>query len=268
MAELNLVPDLSIVIVAWKMKVMLQDLLHSLREHTSGISYQLIVIDNHSEDGTAAWVRKDFPESIVIENSFNRGVGRARNQGFFVARGRYIIHLDADMVILENSLQKIVQFMDETPDAGLCGAKLVSPEGVVQPSARRYPTALALFARRVSFIPAAKRSRALRQHEMAEWDHSDTRSVDYVIGACQCIRRSTMERVGLFDENIFYGPEDVDYCLRVQKEGWKVYYFPKTAIVHHEQRATKKKLISKLSFLHLKGLIYLFIKYRGRLSSV
>lgn len=102
---------------------------------------------------------------------------------------------------------------------------------------------------------------------MAEWDRSDIREVDYVIGACQFIRRETMDQVGLLDERIFYGPEDVDYCLRTHRQGWKVFYFPLTSIVHFEQRMTKKKLFTKITWRHLKGIIYLFIKYRGKLSS-
>ncbi|MEO8168762.1 MAG: glycosyltransferase, partial [bacterium] len=99
-----------------------------------------------------------------------------------------------------------------------------------------------------------------------EWDRSDTRQVDYVIGACQLIRREAMDQVGQLDEAIFYGPEDLDYCLRMQRKGWKVYYLATVRIIHFEQRITRKKIFTKMTFLHLKGILYLFWKYRGKLS--
>ena len=258
--------DLSVVIISWRMKEMLQQLLLSVLQFTQGITYEIIVIDNNSRDGTSETVRKNFPHVTLIENSENRGVAPSRNQGLRIARGRYVVTLDADMVLKENSLKILVDFMDATPDAGLAGCKLVFPNDVVQPSGRRFPTPLALILRRLHFLKVARNSKTLRNHEMADWDRRDVRTVDYVIGACQIIRRTAMEKVGLLDDKIFYGPEDIDYCLRMQKVGWKVYYVPLTSIVHFEQRVTKRKLFTRLSWLHLKGILYLFWKYRGRVS--
>jgi GT2 family glycosyltransferase len=120
--------------------------------------------------------------------------------------------------------------------------------------------------RRLDFLPFARNSDSLRMHTMSDWSHDEIMKVDYLIGACQMIRRETLEEVGLLDENIFYGPEDVDFCLRVYQHGWNVYYFPHTKIIHYEQRLTKKKYLSSLSLRHLKGLIYLYWKYQGRIS--
>ncbi len=260
-------PHLSIVIITWNMRRMLEDLLASILRYTEGITYELIVVDNNSGDGTAAMVRARFPEARLIENDRNRGVAAARNQAFRIAQGRYVVTLDADMVLRENSLQKLVEFMVRTPDAGIVGCKLIFPDGTVQPSARKFPTPSAFLFRRLQFLHFIRNSRTLRNHEMADWDRSDTRPVDYVIGACQLIRREAMDRVGLLDEAIFYGPEDIDYCLRMYQHGWKVYYFPHTSIVHFEQRITKKKLLSKLSWLHLKGVLYLFRKHDWKLQA-
>lgn len=258
--------DLSIVVISWKMRELLRQLLLSIKEQTKGVSYELIVVDNNSQDGTADMVRTLVPDAVLIRNFENRGVAPARNQGFSKAKGRYIVTLDADMVLRENSLKAMTDFMDATPDAGICSCKLVFPDNAVQLNARRFPTPMSFAMRRLDFLSLARQSKVLRDHEMAEWDRSDTRAVDYVIGACQMIRKEAMEKVGMLDENIFYGPEDVDFCLRMNRGGWKVYYFPYTSIIHYEQRITKKKLFSKLSWMHLKGVIYLFMKYRGRLT--
>jgi N-acetylglucosaminyl-diphospho-decaprenol L-rhamnosyltransferase len=258
--------DLSIVIISWRMRTLLENMLHSVRRYTTGLTYELIIVDNDSQDGTADMVRRDFPGAYLIVNPKNLGVAPSRNQALRVATGRYVITLDADMLLTMPALDEIVRFMDATPDAGICGCKLVFPDGTVQPSARRYPTPWAMVMRRFAFLPSARNSKALRYHEMADWDRSDCRTVDYVIGACQCIRREAIDAVGLLDEHIFYGPEDVDYCLRMYSNGWKVYYNPSMSIIHFEQRVTKKRLFTRLSFLHLKGVMYLFWKYRGRLT--
>jgi GT2 family glycosyltransferase len=258
--------DLSVVIITWRMKDFLGQLISTVIQHTQGLSYEIIVVDNASGDGTAELVRKEFPSVHFIENSENLGVAPSRNQGFRVARGKFVVILDADMVLKENSLRKMLEFMSQHPDAGICGCRLTYADGTLQPSARRYPSPIAFLLRRLSFLKTVKNSQILRNHEMAEWDRSDIRAVDYVIGACQFIRREAMEQVGLLDEHIFYGPEDIDYCLRMYRAGWKVYYFPSTSIVHYEQRITKKKLFSRITWRHLKGVAYLFLKYHGRLT--
>jgi GT2 family glycosyltransferase len=258
--------DCSIVIISWKMCGMLRAMLNSIVQHTKDCSYELIIVDNHSEDGTAEMVRTEFPSARLIENPVNRGVAPSRNQALPLARGRYVLILDADMLLVENSIRKLIDFMDSSPDAGICGAQLTFPDGGIQLNARRYPTPLAFLLRRLTFMPAAKNSSTLKLHEMAEWDRGDTRDVDYVIGACQMIRRDALGQVGLLDEKIFYGPEDVDFCLRMYRKGWKVYYFPGTRIIHYEQRITKSKPFSKISLMHLRGILYIFWKYRGRLT--
>jgi GT2 family glycosyltransferase len=260
--------DLSVVIITWNMGNALRELLCSIREYTTGITYEIIVIDNFSTDDTVKMIEANFPETVLIKNSENRGVARARNQGLKIARGRYLQILDADMILKDNSLKKLVEFMDATPDAGICGCKLVAPDGTVQLSSRRYPTPIVFLLRRLEYIPTVKNSRLLKHHEMADWDRNDIRDVDYLIGACQTIRREAFEQVGFLDENIFYGPEDIDYCLRMYHNGWKVYYYPHTKIVHYEQRITRKRFFSKITLLHLVGIFYIFRKFKGRLKRI
>lgn len=258
--------DLSIVIITWRMRDFLGNLLTSIYRYTKGVRFEVIVVDNNSDDGTAEMVKSRFPQVSIVRNDRNRGVAAARNQAFRLAKGKHVMTLDADTLLTENSFKKMVDFIERTPDAGVCGCKLVFPDATVQPSGRKYPTILALIFRRLKRFSFAVRSEALRNHEMAEWHRADTRAVDYVIGACQIIRRRAMDEVGMLDDRIFYGPEDIDYCLRMYEKGWKVYYFPKTQIIHYEQRMTKRNMFSKISLFHLFGLIYLFGKYRGKLS--
>ena len=258
--------DVSIVVISWNMKEYLGNLLRSVQRFTRGITYEIILIDNDSTDGTGETVSREFRDVAYVRNSRNRGVAEARNQGIRMASGKYIVILDADTILTENSFKKLKDFMDSTEEAGICGCQLVSVDGQTQPSARKFPTPLSMLMRRLDFFEFARNSASLRNHEMSSWDRKDIRTVDYVIGACQMIRRSALESVGLLDQKIFYGPEDVDYCLRMQRAGWKVLYFPKTKIVHFEQRATKRKLFSPLSLQHFSGVLYLFRKYGWRLK--
>lgn len=202
---------------------------------------------------------KRFPTIRIIKNQCNRGVGPARNQGMKVAQGRYLLLLDADTTITPNALDQLVEFMDKNPEVGVCGPKLVSPTNQLQYTCRKFPCLWTKILRR---IPLRFAKKHLADELMFDWDHNSIRLVDYVIGACQIIRREAFRAVGFLDENIFYGPEDIDYCIRMWRRGYKICYNPFATVIHHEQRITKKKLFSKLTLHHIKGLIYYFIKYR------
>lgn len=258
--------DVSIVLITYKMRSMLDRLLASIKDKTQGVTYETIVIDNCSEDGTIELIEKDYPEIVLIKNSENKGVAPARNQGFEIAQGKYIVTLDADMLFVENSLKVLFDFMEQNDHVGLCGCKLIFEDGTVQPSGRRYPTFLSLLMRRLDYFPFIRNSKTLQHHEMADWDRKNNREIDYLIGACQFIRRTAMEQIGLLDAHIFYGPEDLDYCIRMYRHDWKVYYIADTNIIHFEQRITKKKFFSKITFKHLSGIIYIFKKYNWRLT--
>lgn len=232
--------------------------MNSIYKNTKKSSFEIIVVENASTDGTLEMLNQ-FPKIQVIKNRCNRGVGPARNQGMRLAKGRYILLLDADTTAVANALDTLVEYMDNNPKVGICGPKLTSPTNELQLSCRRFPTVVTKILRRAP-IPVAQN--LLKEELLVNWDHNSIKEVDYIIGACQIIRKEAFQQVGYLDENIFYGPEDVDYCIRMWRNGWQVCYNPAATIIHHEQRITKKKLFSKLTVLHAKGLIYYFIKYR------
>jgi GT2 family glycosyltransferase len=258
--------DVSVVIISWKMKNLLQRCLETLFNFTKDINFEVIVIDNNSQDGTSEMIEKEFPQVKLIKNPENRGVAPARNQGIKETKGKYILILDADMELIENSIKHLFDFMESNPDAGIVGCKLVDQDFNLQTSCKRFPTLLAFLFRRLEWIEAVKNSKTLRYHTMQDWDHNEIKEVDYVIGACQFFRRDVIEKIGIYDDKIFYGPEDIDFCLRIWKAGWKVYYYPFTQIIHHEQRITKKNLFSIISLKHFAGIFYIYKKYNFRLK--
>ena len=251
-------PDLSIVIATWNGRAFLEACLHSIYENTSEVSFEIIVVDNGSADGTLDTLTA-FPQVQVIRNRTNMGVAAARNQGMRRSKGRYVLLLDDDTKVTPGALDALFEFMDGNPHVGLAAPKLVSPEGKLQLICRQFPTVYSKILRQ---IPYAFARDWPREEMLADWDHKSVREVDYVIGACQMIRREAFEEVGFLDDNIFYGPEDIDYCIRMWRKGWAVVYNPFAVVVHHEQRTTRRKLFSRLTWQHLKGLIYYFLKYR------
>lgn len=255
----------SVVILTWNSREMVDTCLSSLALGLGSSPFEVIVVDNGSSDDTLTVVRTQHPEVQVLSNPSNRGVAPARNQGIRAARGEYVVLLDDDTVVHAGAFDKLVAYMDAHADVGLCGPQLVDRDGRYQLSCRLFPTLPYKLLRRIPFSFARA---MMRKVEMADWDHATVREVDYVIGACQVIRRSILEQVGLLDERIFYGPEDVDLCLRLQHAGWRVVYHPGAVVEHHERRITRSAL-SAFSFLgrqHLRGLLYYFWKHGYWLS--
>ncbi|MCX7611157.1 MAG: glycosyltransferase family 2 protein [Ignavibacterium sp.] len=258
--------DVSVVIISWKMRDLLNKCLETLYYCTKEINFEVIVIDNDSQDGTYEMVKNNFPQVRLIKNSENRGVAPARNQGIKETKGKYILILDADMEFIDNSIKHLFDFMESNLDAGIVGCKLIDQNFNLQTSCKRFPNLLAFLFRRLEWIEAVRNSKTLRHHTMKDWDHSEIKEVDYIIGACQFFRREVIEKIGPYDDKIFYGPEDIDFCLRIWKAGWKVYYYPYTSIIHHEQRITKKNLFSVISFKHFAGIFYIYKKYNFKLK--
>ncbi|HEV8716125.1 MAG TPA: glycosyltransferase family 2 protein [Candidatus Binatia bacterium] len=247
----------SVVILSWNSTEVLGLCLASLALGFTSRDYEVIVVDNGSRGLTPAALRYAFPWVQLVVNRKNRGVAPARNQAMRLTQGEYIILLDDDTLMRPGVFTQLLAYMDTHPDVGLCGPKLIDLQGRLQLSCRFFPTVGDKLARRFPFAFAQRISRAA---EMADWDHNCVREVDYVIGACQVIRRAALAEVGLLDERIFYGPEDIDLCLRMRQAGWRVVYNPTAVVVHHERRIARS-FLSRLGWKHLWGVIYYFCKH-------
>ena len=252
----------SIIILTWNSEREIGACLASLEQGLRAFPSEVIVIDNGSQDQTCTVVQKTRPLANLVCNAENRGVAPARNQGIHLAQGEYVLILDDDTVVQAGALDCLIRYMEDRPEVGLCGPKLTDTDGKLQLSCRRFPTLVDKLARR---LPAILGQKVTRETEMADWNHRTIREVDYVIGACQVIRRRALQEVGLYDERIFYGPEDIDLCLRLQQAGWRVVYNPEAVIVHRERRMTRS-LGSGLVCKHICGLGYYFWKHGYLLS--
>ncbi|MBS1514226.1 MAG: glycosyltransferase [Bacteroidetes bacterium] len=254
--------NISIVIITWNALNFLQICLKSLFEKNSSFEFELIVIDNNSTDGSIEYIEKNYPDAILIKNNTNKGVGPARNQGLQIAKGKYILILDVDTEFLtEDGLQKLYGFMEENPSYGVTGAKLLFPNNEIQHTCRKFPSVAVKLFNRFESIGIIRDSKSLREHYMIDKDHNKIQKVDYVIGAFQFIRKEVVDKIGFYDEHIFYGPEDIDFCLRAKKAGYYTAYFPYVELYHFYQRITKK-FFTKITWEHIKGLVYFYRKHK------
>jgi GT2 family glycosyltransferase len=251
-------PALSIVILNWHSKAYCIACLDSLaRSGWLGKNSEAIVIDNGSHDGALEEISERFPEVVTIANDRNLGIGGGREQGASLAHGDAVLFLDVDTVVRPGAVEALLDTLS-APDVGIVGPRLVDADGNLQLTCRLFPTLPGKLGRRVS-----GRLRSWTEtEELALWDHASERDVDYVIGACQLVRRAVLESSGPHDGRFFYGPDDVDMCLRAQLAGWRVVYQPNACMQHAERRVTRHRGISRLMLRHGFSLAYYFAKHR------
>jgi GT2 family glycosyltransferase len=254
-------PMLSVVLISWKMRDLLERMLDSLYRWMPPIPHEVICIDNGSMDGTTEMVRSRFPQVQLVVNEQNYGVAPARNQAISMASGRYVAILDADLEFVEDALSPVLDALEQNTEIGIAGCRLTFPDGTLQYNAKRFPTLYAQLSRRSRLLQALDGGKSLAHHEMREWDRCDSREVDYLIGACQVVRREVFERIGLLDGDIFYGPEDIDFCLRARQAGWRCWFVHSVRILHHEQRITRQKPFSMIMRRHLLGILHFYRKH-------
>jgi GT2 family glycosyltransferase len=224
--------DVSVCIVTLRVKDLLRDCLKSLIENTH-VTYEVIVVDNGSKDGTADMLGKDFPSVRFVENQENRGYTAPMNQAMRLGRGRYLIQLNPDTLVLPQAIDRLVAFMDAHLQVGICGPKVLNQDLTLQKPCRRgEPTPLAVISYFSGLASLFPKNRRLGQYLMSYLDENQTHTVDGVSGSCMVARRSVAEQVNFLDETFFAYQEDADFCHRVRDCGWQVMYYPEAQIIH------------------------------------
>ncbi len=225
--------DLSIIIVNWNAKDWLYKTLTSVYKYTKDITFEVLVIDNNSSDDSVEMIRKEFPQIRLITNKDNKGYSKANNQGIRESKGRYIILLNPDTKLLDNALKSMIEFMDNHKEAGAVGCSLLNPDMSWQSSCRGYPDLAKAFLENTLSGKLLSRTTRGREKYIELWRPEDIHEVEAVSGACLLTRREVIEQVGLLDENIFMFSEEVDWCYRIRKSGWRIYYLPYIQIIHY-----------------------------------
>lgn len=254
---------LSIIIVSWKVKKDLVQCLDSLYENPPACSFEVIVVDNASSDGTVEAIKRDFPKAIVIANDENRGFAAANNQGIKKSRGEYILLLNPDTIVPPNSLDVLVNFMDENSNVGGCGPQLLNKDGTIQPSARRFPTFRGALYRHTVFRFLRIFRKEYKRWLMKDFDYDAQKEVDQLMGSALLIRKVVIDSIGLMDENFFMYYEEVDICYRIKQVGRRIVFVPKAVITHSGGRSSGQIPVRK-RIMMLTSLLKFFRKHRGR----
>jgi N-acetylglucosaminyl-diphospho-decaprenol L-rhamnosyltransferase len=240
-------PDVSVVVVSYDALPWLERCLESVR----GI--ETIVVDNGSTDGTVARVRERFPEVQLVEQG-NRGLAAGWNVGLERTSTPFVLILNADAWLTEGSLERLVAFAEQHPEAAVVGPRLLNPDGTLQRSVRGFPTLWRLATEYLFLRKLAPGSQLLNGFYAGGFAHDEVREADFVMGACMLVRREAVDAVGPLDESFFLFAEETDWCYRFVQAGWKVLFFPGAECVHvggasHGGRLFRENVRGHLRFL-------------------
>ncbi len=224
--------DVSVIIVNWNTAQITRDCLESVYQQTDGIDFEVIVIDNASSDDSVAVIKEKFPQVVLIENDDNAGFAAANNQGMKSVKGRYILLLNSDTIVLDGAIQKTQSFADAHLKAGIVGCRVLNPDKTLQPSCFMFPSILNMFLWVTYLFKIFHNSRFFGREWMSWWDREDKREIDVVTGCFMLVRREALEQVGMMDEQFFMYFEETDWCWRFKQAGWKVMFTPSAKIIH------------------------------------
>jgi GT2 family glycosyltransferase len=246
--------DITVVIVSWNTSALLCQCLESLYKTGSRYSFEVIVVDNGSSDDSVSVVETRFPDVILIRNNRNVGFASANNQALVIGKGRYFLLLNSDTIVLPGAIDVLIEIADQNPNVGVLGPKLLNMNGSLQVSWSSFPSVLSellggsfRIRKRVAHLP-------------------NTFEVDWIMGACMLVRSEVIQNVGKMDEDYFFYSEETDWCFRIKKKNWRVWYTTNGEIYHLGGGSAKRGTVTQLVRLYQGKLLY-FKKNHGNFSS-
>jgi GT2 family glycosyltransferase len=242
--------SLSIILVCWNNKEYLDPCLKSLYDTGMKNSFDVIVVDNGSTDGSQQMLAEKYPEVKVIQNTENVGLGKASNQGIEATEGKYVLLLNNDTIVNGSSFDMMVDFLDENPKVGAVGGKIFNPDGSVQSCYNYFSTF------QEEFLIATRLGELLRPGYPAIINAEEIKSVDWITSACLMVRRSVLDGVGLLDEDYFIYGDEADLQYRIKEAGWEIYYLPEATTIHYGGRSMtrwpRRKMVYRGKMLFYK----------------
>ena len=231
---------LSVIIVNYKVKHYLEQCLRSVAEASRGIAVEVIVVDNASGDGSVEYLRERFPDVTIIASEENLGFARANNLAIRNSHGQYVLLLNPDTIVAEETFSNFISFMDSTPDAGGCGAYMLHTDGSFAPESRRgLPTPFVAFCKMSGLASLFPKSRTLGRYYMRYLNENEVNRIEIMSGAFMFLRRDALDKAGLLDEDFFMYGEDIDLSYRILKAGYNNYFLP-SRILHYKGESTVK----------------------------
>lgn len=236
---------LSIIIVNYNVKYFLEQALFSINKACKNINAEVFVVDNNSVDGSVEMVKERFPEVILIANKKNTGFSYANNQAIKLAKGQYILLLNPDTVVEEDTFEKVIRFMDDHSDAGGLGVKMIDGSGKYLPESKRgLPSPSVAFFKIFGLSTLFPKSKLFGRYHLGFLDKDQTHKVDILSGAFMLLRKDVIDKIGMLDEAFFMYGEDIDLSYRIILNGYNNYYYPEARIIHYKGESTKKSSIN------------------------
>lgn len=258
---------LTVSIVNWNTTGLLRTLLMSIYAHSPSTDMEVFVVDNASKDFNLSQMQTDFPYVKYIVNQNNEGYAHGNNQVLEQAKGDFILLLNPDTEITDNAIQKLMDFMQQNPDAGAVGSKLVRPDGTVDRSLRSFPYPGAIAWEFTGFSKLFPKNRFLSAYRMTYFDYESTAEVDQPMGSCLMLSGKALKTIGLMDEQFPIFFNEVDWLYRVKKAKYKVYYTPDAVVIHHGASSTKQVAKRLMSIESHKSLLKFYEKhFKGQIS--
>jgi GT2 family glycosyltransferase len=244
---------ISVIIVNYNVEYFLEQCLNSCEKALKNVSGEIFVVDNNSIDGSNAMVKKKFPQVTLIENKKNVGFSKANNQAIEISSGEYVLLLNPDTVVEEDTFEKVVAFMDQHPKAGGLGVRMLDGKGKFLPESKRgLPTPTVAFYKIFGLSNIFPKSKTFGKYHLGYLSEFETHEVDVLSGAFMLLRKETLDKIGLLDETFFMYGEDIDLSYRITLGGYQNYYFSDTRIIHYKGESTKKSSVN-----------YVFVFYRA-----
>lgn len=256
---------LSVVIVNYNVKHYLAQCLHSLYKASLGIDMEVFVVDNKSTDGSIEFLKKLYPQVNYIENEKNVGFARANNQAIALSTGEYVLLLNPDTFVGENSMRDSIAFMDSNDEIGAMGVQMLRIDGSFAMESRRgIPTPFTSFCKMTGLCKMFPTSKVFGRYYMQYLDHEQATPIEIISGACMFLRRDALEKSGFLDEDFFMYGEDIDLSYRLLSSGYKNYYLP-TRILHYKGESTQKSSF-RYVYVFYQAMLIFFRKHYGHYS--
>jgi len=259
--------DISIVIVSWNGKEYLRQCLESIPSKASRYTIETIVVDNASTDGAPELVETMFPQVKLIRNADNYGFAKANNIGIRESKGRYICLVNSDVVILDDCIDRLLEYMESHPKIGILGPQILDKNKNIQRSCMGFPTIWNTFCRALALDTIMPRTRLFGGYLMTYWSHNTIQEVDVINGCFWMMQRESINRVGLLDERFFIYSEDKDWCKRFWEAGWKVVYYPEAKALHFGGASSSNQPIRFYLEMQHANLQY-WKKHRSQIAQV
>lgn len=252
--------ELSIIITTYNSRGLLRQLLQGLLKFPPKVSHEIIVVDNDSRDKTDEMMHEQFPSICYIHSQKNLGLAKGNNLGIRQSTGEYVLILNPDIAVFEDEIDYLLEFLKTHNQAGVVAPQLLHPDKSIQFSTFIFPKWYIPILRRTPLGKISWSKKQLKQYMMKDWDHNESKKVDWVLGAAMLIRKSALAQVGLQDEDYFLYFEDVDWCKRFWKNGFEVWYTPKSKLVHYHKRESAenpglKGIFNPLTNIHIRSWI-------------